>query len=128
MVACSCSIALNITPAHNRDWPPGVSRQNAGIERNPWNLTRLKPAEGARRSRRGSRLALAARRAARGTVMIDFATAFPNSTKVFDERGARLTPDGEEVTLRVPAREVALAEGNAPVRLYDTSGPQGHDV
>ncbi|HWN85461.1 MAG TPA: phosphomethylpyrimidine synthase ThiC [Vicinamibacterales bacterium] len=60
--------------------------------------------------------------------MIDFATAFPNSAKVFDERVARLTADGSPVTLRVPAREVALAGGNAPVRLYDTSGPQGHDV
>ena len=60
--------------------------------------------------------------------MIDFATAFPNSTKVFDERPARLTLDGAPVTLRVPAREVALADGNPPVRLYDTSGPQGHDV
>ena len=60
--------------------------------------------------------------------MIDFATAFPNSTKVFDERATRLTADGSPVTLRVPAREVALADGNAPVRLYDTSGPQGHDV
>ena len=41
--------------------------------------------------------------------MIDFATAFPNSAKVFDERVARLTADGSPVTLRVPAREVALA-------------------
>ena len=60
--------------------------------------------------------------------MIDFATAFPNSTKVFDERESRLTPDGLAVTLRVPVREVALAGDNPPVRLYDTSGPQGHDV
>ena len=29
---------------------------------------------------------------------------------------------------RVPAREVSLSGDNAPVRLYDTSGPQGHDV
>jgi hypothetical protein len=60
--------------------------------------------------------------------MIDFATAFPNSTKVFDARESRLTPDGLAVTLRVPVREVALAGDNPPVRLYDTSGPQGHDV
>ena len=60
--------------------------------------------------------------------MIDFATAFPNSTKVFEERRSKLTPGGPDVTLRVPAREVALEGGNPPVRLYDTSGPQGHDV
>src|SRR3954463_13242011 len=60
--------------------------------------------------------------------MIDFATAFPNSRKVYDERLARLTGDGPEVTLRVPAREVELSGGETPVRLYDTSGPQGIDV
>ena len=42
-----------------------------------------------------------------------FAEAFPNSTKVF-ENG-------------VPFREVKLGGGEAPIRLYDTSGPQGHD-
>jgi phosphomethylpyrimidine synthase len=30
--------------------------------------------------------------------------------------------------LRVPMREIALSGGEAPVRVYDTSGPQGHDV
>ncbi len=60
--------------------------------------------------------------------MIDFPSAYPNSRKVYDERVARLTPGGPKATLRVPAREVALDGGNAPVRLYDTSGPQGHDV
>jgi phosphomethylpyrimidine synthase len=60
--------------------------------------------------------------------MIDFQSAYPNSRKVFEERTAPLTPAGMDVTLRVPAREVALAGGEAPVRLYDTSGPQGHDV
>ncbi len=39
--------------------------------------------------------------------------AYPNSTKVY-ENG-------------VPFREVALGGGEKPVRLYDTSGPQGHD-
>src|SRR5690349_942823 len=42
-----------------------------------------------------------------------FAEAFPNSTKVY-ENG-------------VPFREVKLAGGEPPIRLYDTSGPQGHD-
>jgi phosphomethylpyrimidine synthase len=60
--------------------------------------------------------------------MIDFATAYPNSRKVHEERAARLTPDGPETTLRVPVREVTLSGGEPPVRLYDTSGPQGHDV
>ena len=60
--------------------------------------------------------------------MIDFTTAYPNSSKVHDERTARLTPDGPDVTLRVPVREVSLEEGRSSLRLYDTSGPQGHDV
>ena len=60
--------------------------------------------------------------------MIDFETAYPSSRKIYDERTARLTADGPETTLRVPLREVALTGGEPPVRLYDTSGPQGHDV
>jgi phosphomethylpyrimidine synthase len=43
---------------------------------------------------------------------------FPSSKKVFVE-------DGE---LRVPQREIALGGGENPLRVYDTSGPQGHDV
>ena len=42
-----------------------------------------------------------------------FAEAFPNSTKVY-ENG-------------VPFREVTLGGNEPPIRLYDTSGPQGHD-
>src|SRR5256714_3709143 len=63
-------------------------------------------------------------------MMIDFATAYPNSRKVYEDRPARLTADGPEteMTLRVPLREVALSGGEPSVRLYDTSGPQGHDV
>ncbi len=49
----------------------------------------------------------------------DFATAFPGSRKIF--------VDGRD-GLRVPMREVALSGGEPPVRMYDTSGPQGHDV
>src|SRR5690606_14985968 len=60
--------------------------------------------------------------------MIDFATAFPNSRKTYEERVVSLTPGGPQDVLRVPAREVALSGGEPPVRLYDTSGPQGHDV
>jgi phosphomethylpyrimidine synthase len=60
--------------------------------------------------------------------MIDFSSAYPNSRKIHDARTARLTPEGPEITLQVPLREVALSGGEPPVRLYDTSGPQGHDV
>jgi phosphomethylpyrimidine synthase len=60
--------------------------------------------------------------------MIDFASAYPSSRKAYDEPTASLTPGGASVTLRVPAREVALGGGEPPLRLYDTSGPQGHDV
>src|ERR1700759_5590907 len=30
--------------------------------------------------------------------------------------------------LAVPQREIALGGGEPPLRVYDTSGPQGHDV
>jgi phosphomethylpyrimidine synthase len=48
----------------------------------------------------------------------DFAAAFPGSRKVY--------VDGPGV--RVPMREIALSGGEPPLRVYDTSGPQGHDV
>ncbi|PKO73504.1 MAG: phosphomethylpyrimidine synthase ThiC, partial [Betaproteobacteria bacterium HGW-Betaproteobacteria-17] len=53
-----------------------------------------------------------------------FADAFPCSAKVHLEG-----PHG----IRVPVREITLADApdgtpNAPLRVYDTSGPQGHDV
>ena len=47
-----------------------------------------------------------------------FAEAFPNSRKVYVE--------GERV--RVPLREIALSGGEAPLQVYDTSGPYGGDV
>src|SRR5262245_61430906 len=48
----------------------------------------------------------------------DYAAAFPSSRKVFvDGRG-----------VRVPMREITLSGGEAPLRVYDTSGPQGFDV
>jgi phosphomethylpyrimidine synthase len=59
------------------------------------------------------------------TPSADYGEAFPNSRKVYDEKTV-ITPHGA-VTIRVPAREVSLSGGAAPVRLYDTSGPQGHD-
>ena len=51
--------------------------------------------------------------------MSEFSTAFPNSQKVF--------VDGD-LGVRVPMREIALSKGEPPLRVYDTSGPQGHDV
>src|SRR6185369_7438993 len=60
--------------------------------------------------------------------MIDFSTAYPNSRKVHDVRAVELAPGQTETTISVPFREVALSGGEPPIRLYDTSGPQGHDV
>ncbi len=60
--------------------------------------------------------------------MIDYTTAFPNSRKVYDECTVPLTAGGAPTTLRVPMREVSLSGGEPSLRLYDTSGPQGHDV
>jgi phosphomethylpyrimidine synthase len=34
----------------------------------------------------------------------------------------------EEGELRVPVREITVSGGNPPIRVYDTTGPQGHDV
>src|SRR3954454_14147453 len=51
--------------------------------------------------------------------MSEFASAFPNSQKVFVDG-----PQG----VRVPVREVSLSKGEPSIRLYDTSGPQGYDV
>jgi phosphomethylpyrimidine synthase len=48
----------------------------------------------------------------------DFTTAFPNSHKVYVEHAG----------VRVPMREVTLGGGEPPFRVYDASGPQGHDV
>ena len=48
----------------------------------------------------------------------DFTSAFPNSRKVYvEDRG-----------VRVPFREISLGGGEAPLRVYDTSGPHGFDV
>src|SRR5258708_33022426 len=51
--------------------------------------------------------------------MSEFSTAFPNSQKPY--------VDGPQA-VRVPMREVALSGGDPPLRVYDTSGPQDHDV
>jgi hypothetical protein len=49
----------------------------------------------------------------------DYGEAFPNSRKVYVE--------GRH-GIRVPMREIALSGGEPPLRVYDTSGPLGHDV
>src|SRR3989440_4961228 len=51
--------------------------------------------------------------------MSEFTTAFPHSTKIHVDG-----PQG----VRVPMREIALSGGEPPLRVYDTSGPQDHDV
>src|SRR5690554_8118759 len=48
-----------------------------------------------------------------------FSEAFPASTKVYVEG-----PHG----IRVPMREIALAGGEPPLRVYDSSGPRDVDV
>jgi phosphomethylpyrimidine synthase len=48
-----------------------------------------------------------------------YAEAFPRSTKVYLEG-----PRG----VRVPVREIAQSGGEPPLRVYDATGPQGHDV
>ena len=48
--------------------------------------------------------------------MSDFNTAFPNSRRIY--------VDGPQ-DVRVPMREIALSGGEPPLRVYDTSGPQG---
>ena len=49
----------------------------------------------------------------------DFSDAFPNSRKIYLDG-----PGG----IRVPMREIALSDNEPPLRVYDTSGPQEHDV
>jgi phosphomethylpyrimidine synthase len=49
----------------------------------------------------------------------DYGASYPNSTKVYAPG-----PRG----IRVPLREIALSGGEPPLRVYDTSGPLGHDV
>ena len=46
------------------------------------------------------------------------ADAYPGSRKVYVGHG----------DVRVPMREIALSGEEPPLRLYDTSGPEGHDV
>jgi len=54
--------------------------------------------------------------------VFDFDGAYPNSRKIYVEGGTRAEP------VAVPMREIALSAGEPPLRVYDTSGPQGRDV
>jgi phosphomethylpyrimidine synthase len=49
----------------------------------------------------------------------DYGDAFPNSRRIHVE-GSR--------GVRVPLREIGLSGGEPPLRVYDTSGPLGHDA
>src|SRR5262245_57876384 len=51
--------------------------------------------------------------------MSEFTSTHPNSRKVYVDG-----PQG----VRVPVREIALEQGASSIRVYDTSGPYGHDV
>ncbi len=51
--------------------------------------------------------------------MLDFSEAYPSSRKVYVDGGQGV---------RVPMREIALSGGERPLRVYDTSGPHGHEV
>jgi phosphomethylpyrimidine synthase len=51
---------------------------------------------------------------------VAFEAAFPASRKVYLE--------GSLPSIAVPLREIALSGGEPPLRVYDTSGPGGHDV
>ncbi|NNM33106.1 MAG: phosphomethylpyrimidine synthase ThiC, partial [Gemmatimonadetes bacterium] len=59
------------------------------------------------------------RTAASSQPPVAFGQAFPNSRKVLAEG-----PGG----IGVPMREISLSGGQPPLRVYDTSGPQGVDV
>ncbi|HEU4751782.1 MAG TPA: phosphomethylpyrimidine synthase, partial [Armatimonadota bacterium] len=56
---------------------------------------------------------------ANGHLSPEVSRPLPNSRKVYVEgRGG----------VRVPMREISLSGGEPPLRVYDTSGPQGVDV
>ncbi len=61
------------------------------------------------------------------TQVPEFAAAYPNSRRVYVEQPFSGGPYGS-ITLKVPMREIRLSGGEPPLRVYNTSGPQGHDV
>jgi len=51
--------------------------------------------------------------------VVPYRGVFPRSRKAYLEGSAGI---------RVPMREIALDGGEAPLQVYDTSGPEGFDV
>src|SRR5688572_8440837 len=81
------------------------------LRQDPWNLIRLTPAKGARSCQvPPSVLRLDP------TVKELHMNTHPNSRKV------HVGP------YKVPMREIMLSGGDPPLQVYDSSGPQGHDV
>jgi len=94
------------------------------LRENPWNLIRFIPAKGARRICAApfvfvGSVAMATSITSASTAGSAYGEAFPRSTKVYLE-GSR--------GVRVPVREIALSDGEPPLQVYDTSGPDGFDV
>jgi phosphomethylpyrimidine synthase len=94
------------------------------IETNPWNLTRLRATRYGGVSPQHVQTADPVETGG-GRADMDYGTSFPDSTKAYEDALVQ-TPHGP-VAIRVPMREVSLSAGEPPIRLYDTSGPQGHD-
>jgi phosphomethylpyrimidine synthase len=84
----------------------------------PWNLTRLRATRdgGFADAFSGGGSGLYRRRECG---MFELSTAFPSSRKTYIDG-----PQG----VRVPMREIVLEKGASSIRVYDTSGPQNHDV
>ena len=92
-----------------------------GLRPAPWNLTRLRALRdgGSAKAVNGGGSGSNRRRE---SGMSTFSEAFPNSTKIY--------VDGP-LGVRVPMREIALGSESGeepPLRVYDTSGPQDHNV
>ena len=84
-----------------------------GLRANPWNLIRCETGE-------ADALEPDPVETGEGRAdMSEFTTAFPEFAQSLRRR-----PAGRPV----PMREIALSGGEPPLRVYDTSGPQDHDV
>jgi phosphomethylpyrimidine synthase len=90
-----------------------------GIEINPWNLTRLRAKRCGGVAPKPCAEADPVQTGGGSADMSEFSTAFPGSRKIL--------VDGAQ-GVRVPMREIALEHGGSCLRVYDTSGPQDHDV
>lgn len=98
----------------------GVAADHRSPERVPSNLIRVIPAEESVMSeqtpeRPGSRLTVASPDTQSVAILPPLSEHFPNSQRVY------------ESDLRVPFRQIELSGGEPPVRVYDTTGPEGCD-